>query len=243
MSHLRKKECNMNAKDLKLDYFQIYNLENPQDVRRRVPTIWLKGQFEKEEAEFAHLQYLKMIANPVRKDNEEYYNKNGHLVWYNMESSDPVIARRVKIENQFGDQKLVINEVVGLLAPTLKRIMGSGSAFTKLTNIDHYKIYRVIDETPIKRETLVLEDQFHERKADLRHAMAFAVPVKKEHAGKSFPIVNEEAHLTIYWVSYSKNMPHIIETRDQFARHRYLKVDRSFLLAAPSKKIDWKVLN
>lgn len=232
----------MEAKDFRLDYFQIYNFENPQDVRGITPTIQLRGQFDEDGPEFAKLQYLKKIANPVQKYREDIYNRRGHLVWYNMRSSDVPTAIGVKLENQFGKQKIVIYGDVGLLVPAQKRKMPRGK-FSKPTKLDHYKIYRVVDHSPVENVDLELKDQFHKRKAKLGYAVAFAVPVEKVHAGREFPIINEKAHLTIYRIAYSKDMPQMVETRDQFNRYRYLKIGRSYLLAAPSEKLDWKVLD
>ena len=88
--------------------FQIYDLENPQHVGGIYPRIRLKSQFDEEGAEFARLQSLKKIVNPVQKDDEDMFNKHGSLVWYSIESSDPAAVILVKFENQFGVQKIVI---------------------------------------------------------------------------------------------------------------------------------------
>jgi hypothetical protein len=150
---------------------------------------------------------------------------------------------RVTLENQFGSQKIVLYGVVGLFVPARKRIMTPGNVFSKPSKLDHYKIYRVIDSTPVETKPCKLEDQFHKREVNVGYASAFAVPVRKEHSGREFPVYNKEAYLIIYRVSYSKDQPHIIETRDQFGRHRYLKVGRSYHLAVPSEKLDWKVMD
>ena len=62
----------------------------------------------------------------------------------------------------------------------------------------------------------------------------------KELYGKVFPIHNHEANLTIYKVTPSQDMPDVIDVRDQFGVHRCLKMGQSYLLAVPSKKVEWK---
>jgi hypothetical protein len=226
----------MNAKEFQLDYFQIYDLEVPKDVREFSPSVMLKGQFD-QEPELAKPQFLKKFANPVSKNGEAIFDKNAHLTWYNLTSYDPTIGRNVKVANQFGEQEIVIYGVVGLLVPALKR--KPGSVFPEPTKLGHYKIYRVIDGQRVGKP-VKLEDQFHKREAEVYDPVAFAVPVSKEHHGRVFPIHNKNAHLTIYKVKPSKDMPDVIDARDQFGLHRYLKMGRSYLLAVPSKKVQWK---
>ena len=76
----------MNAKDLKLDYFQFYDVAN--QILNEV--ILVQGQFD-EEPERIRLTYLNLFANPVSKNGEELYNRHAHLIWYNV--FDPVPSR------------------------------------------------------------------------------------------------------------------------------------------------------
>jgi hypothetical protein len=41
-------------------------------------------------------------------------------------------------------------------------------------------------------------------------------------------------------VQPSKDIPDVIDARDQFGTHRYLKMGVSYLLAVPSKKVEWR---
>ncbi|MFZ2070070.1 MAG: hypothetical protein WAV32_00365 [Halobacteriota archaeon] len=224
----------MNAKEFQLDYFQIYDLEVPKDVRELSPPVMLKGQFD-QESEWAKPQFLKKFANPVSKNDEAIFDKNAHLTWYSLYSYDPTIRRNVKVANQFGEQEIVIYGVVGLLVPARKR--KPRSVFSDPTKLDHYKIYRVIDGQGVG-ESFRFEDQFHAREAKVYNPVAFAVPVSKEHHGRVFPIHNTNAHLTIYKVKPSKDMPDVIDAHDQFGLHRALKMGVSYLLAVPSKKTE-----
>jgi hypothetical protein len=226
----------MNAKDFELDYFQLYDIENPEDISRYSPSVRLKGQFD-EEPEWARLQVLKKFANPVSKNGEEVFDKNAHVTLYNLYSSDQRIIRHVTVANQFGEQEIVIYHAVGLLAPALKA--RQGRRFTQPTKLDHYKVYRVINGQQVEK-SVKLEDQFHARATKVRHPIALAVPVTKEHYGHVHAIHNPKAHLVIYLVEHSKDMPDVIHARDQFGIHPYLKMGVSYLLAVPSKKVDWK---
>jgi hypothetical protein len=224
----------MNAKEFKLDYFQFYDIENPRDVSGFSQSVMLKGQFD-EEPEWAKPQVLKRFANPVSKNGEAIFNKNDHLTWYSLYSYDPIVSRHVEVANQFGEQEFVIYGVVGLLVPARKREK-PGSVFSNPTKLDHYKVYNVIDRQEVVGKSFKFEDQFHTREAKVYDPVAFAVPVSKEHHGRVFPIHNMNAHLTIYKMKPSRDMPDVIDARDQFGLHRYLKMGVSHLLAVPSKK-------
>ena len=230
----------MTAKDLKLDYFQFYALENPKDVREFSTSVKLKGQFD-EEAEWAKLAALTLFGNPVAKNNEEIFDKNAHLAWYKLlKSTDPFEKLEVHLENQFGTQKILIYGVRAVLVPAQKASVILPTRFSKPTRLDHYKIYRVIEGEPVNKP-IDLEDQFHRRETGVDYPTGFAVPVTKEHHGKTFPIHNAKAHLTIYRMKPpSGDMRHVINVRDQFGTYRYLKIGVSYLLGVPSKKLKWK---
>jgi hypothetical protein len=230
----------MNAKDFKLDYFQFYELGEPKDLGDLSPLITLQGQFDEDHPEWARPRLLRRFANPVSKNGEPIFDKNAHLTWYRIKSSDRRARRSVTVANQFWKkgQELVIDDVVAMLAPAQKRI--PRGEFTKLAKLGHYKVYRVINEQQVDSQPVKLADQFQEREAEVYRAVAFAVPVTKQLHGKEFPIQNPKAHLTIFSVQHSDDMPNVIDARDQFGTHRSLKMDVSYLLAVPSKKIDWK---
>ena len=86
----------MTAKELKLDYFQIYDVAN----RQATGTILLQGQFDKQGLRM-QLALLDFFANPVAKNAEPIYDKNAHLTWYRgVQPPEPM--RAVILENQFG---------------------------------------------------------------------------------------------------------------------------------------------
>jgi hypothetical protein len=234
----------MTAKDLQLDYFQFYALENPKDVRELSPAVMLKGQFD-EEAEWAKLASLTLFGNPVAKNKEAIFDKNAHLAWYKLlKITDPFEKLTVQIENQFGRQEILIYDVRAVLVPAQKAIvklieLPGRSKFSRPTKLDHYKIYRVIEGKPVNKP-IHLEDQFHRMETGVYFPTGFAVPVTKEHHGKTSPIHNAKAHLTIYQMKPSGDMRQVINVRDQFGTYRYLKIGVSYLLGVPSKKLKWR---
>lgn len=221
----------MNAQDLRLDYFQIYDVAN-QWVREKV---LLKDQFD-EEPEKGQLVFLDWFANPVSKNDEELYDKGAHFTGYYLYQSIPDPTRLVYLENQFGEQKIVIGRPDHLLVPAAKRTR-EGTLYSR--ELSHYKVYQVLDGEPLKKEVR-LRDQFGASEAVVISPYGFAAPAEKEHEGKKLPIYNEEAHLVLYRLS-PKRASKGITVGDQFGRY-YLRTYRPLLLAVPSIKLEWKEL-
>jgi hypothetical protein len=219
----------MTAKELKLDYFQIYDVAN----RQAAGNILLQGQFDKQGLRM-QLALLDFFANPVAKNAEPIYDKNAHLTWYRgVQPSEPMWA--VILENQFGKFEIRTGKGYGLLVPTHK--VESGSVFPK--TLDHYKVYQVVDVGNVPDVTLKLRDQFGASEARLGRPLFFAVPVRKRHETKEYPIQNERAHLLIFAIT-PRNLEKKVTLRNQFARGTSVAVVRSVMLAAPSIKHEWK---
>jgi len=219
------------AQDLKLDYFKFCDVANLA-VNEKVA---LKGQFD-QEPERARLSILTFFANPVSKNREPIYDKRAHLNWHVLFEPSPDPTRKLALENQFGRSEILIGSAFGPLAPAQKYEIGSG--FPK--QLDHYKVYRTLDAEPLMKE-VKLEDQFGADEVRVVYPVAFAVPVHKEHEGRTFKINNEKAHLLIYRIT-SHKAEKTIRVRDQFGRY-ILHVMRSILLAVPTVKRDWKVVD
>ncbi|HEY3115516.1 MAG TPA: hypothetical protein VGK54_02125 [Chloroflexota bacterium] len=125
----------MTAKELNLDYFKFYDVEN----REAAADLLLRGQFDRRPQK-TRLRLLDFFANPVSKNGEPLYDKNAHLAWYRgVQPSEPI--RRVLLENQFGKFDIRTGTGDGLLVPTQK--IERGSAFPG--QLDHYKVYRLVD--------------------------------------------------------------------------------------------------
>jgi len=219
----------MTAKELKLDYFQIYDLEN----RPAAGNILLQGQFDEKRLKM-QVALVDFFGNPVSKNGEPLYDKNAHLAWYRgVQPAEPI--RRVLLENQFGKYDIRTGTGYGLLVPTQK--VEPGSAFPQA--LDHYKVYRLVDVEPVPHGVITLKDQFGASETPLRLPLYFAVPVAKRHDTKDYPIHNKTAHLLIFSINV-RNVTKKITLRNQFSRNAAVNVVRSVMLAVPSLKREWK---
>ena len=218
----------MTAKDLKLDYFKVYDVQD----RRAEGDVQLRGQFDRRFQKM-QLALLDFFANPVSKNGEALYDKNAHLTWYRgTQASEPI--RRVTLENQFGKQTVWIASGVGLLVPTEK--VERGSAFPEA--LDHYKLYRVADFGSVLDVSVKLKDQFGSDEGKLRVPVVLGVPVVKRHGDKEYPIRNERAHLLVFDLT-PRNIQKTVRLRNQVANES-VAVVRSAMLAVPSIKLEWK---
>jgi len=221
----------MTAKELKLDYFKFYDVEN----REAEGDVLLRGQFDQRPQKM-RLRLLDFFANPVSKNEEPLHDKNAHLAWYRG-VQPPELPRRVVLENQFGKFDIRTGTGYGLLVPTQK--VEQGSVFPN--ELDHYKAYRLLDVEQVPDKVLKLRDQFGSDEAKLRLPLYFAVPVIKRHGDKAHPIHNQGAHLLIFSIT-TRDLQKTIKLRNQFARGTSGRVVRSLMLGAPSLKLEWKPL-
>jgi hypothetical protein len=107
--------------------------------------------------------------------------------------------------------------------------------------LDHYKVYRLLDAEQVPAKVLALRDQSGDEEVKLRLPLYFAVPVTKRHGDKTDPILNERAHLLIFSIA-TREFQKTIKLRNQFARGVAVVVVRSLMLGAPSLKLEWKPL-
>lgn len=214
----------------KLDHFRAYDIDG---VKVRI-AVALKGQFDKDFRKH-RLVSLDHFANPVDKNDEGILHEQAHQTWYGFhpeDMSEP--RRRVRISNQFGDQTLEIGDAGVLITPAEK--FEGGSYFPK--DQDHFKCYRVERGEAIGKK-VILRDQFRKDPVGVLEPLLFGVPVIK-HYKEVEPIVNEDAHLTIYRLDPRDNR--ILRTvRDQFDKYE-LEILETALLAVPTRKLKWKEL-
>jgi hypothetical protein len=219
----------MTAKELRLDYFKLYDVEN----RGAEGDVLLRGQFDRRPQKM-RLRLLDFFANPVSKNGETLYDKNAHLAWYRgVQPSEPL--RHVVLENQFGKFDIRTGKGYGLLVPTQK--VEPGSEFPE--RLDHFKVYRLVDAEHAPGKVLKLRDQFGSDEVKLGLPLFCAVPVMKRHGEKVYPIHNERAHLLIFSIT-TRSVEKRVSLRNQFARGVAVRAVRSLMLAAPSLKLEWK---
>ena len=219
----------MTARELKLDYFKFYDVEN----RGAEGNVLLQGQFDQRPQKM-QLRLLDFFANPVSKNGEPLYDKNAHLAWYRgVQPAEPL--RSVVLENQFGKFDIRTGTGYGLLVPTQK--VERGSAFPE--GLDHFKVYRLLDVERVPEKGMKLQDQFGTEEAGLRLPLFLAVPATKRHRDQVYPIHNERAHLLIFSIT-TREVAKRITLRNQFAKGVTVPVVRSLMLAVPSLKRQWK---
>ncbi len=162
----------MDAQELRLDYFQFYDVGNQEAGY----VVALQGQFDKHQ-EKVRLNYVNMFANPASKNGEPFYDKSAHLTWYDLYDPVPDPTRVVHYVNQFGEQQLVTGRSCALLTPTQKRF--PGSSFPE--SLDHYKVYEVLE--PVNK-TVKLEDQFGQTETKVYYPAFFAVRSRSGGRGR-----------------------------------------------------------
>lgn len=219
----------MTARELKLDYFKLYDVENVAAKYR----VTLKGQFDKEPVA-ADLTVLDFFANPAAKDGEPLYDKSAHLTVYRLFQEKAEPTRLVRCANQFGEFEIKTGNAFGLLVPAKKH--ESGLELSK--ELCHYKLYWVVDPGKPVERVVKLRDQFRTEEAAVGGAVLFGVPVEKTYRRTVSRIMNEKAHLVIYRIP-PRTVQKQIKATDQFGE-RGLTVIRSLLLAAPALKLRYK---
>ena len=220
----------MTAKEMRLDYFLIYDVDN-REVREPVS---LKGQFERRRRPLAaRVVLLDYFANPVEKNREPLYDKYAHLTWYRtVQAAEP--RRIVNLADQFGKWKLYLGDPEALLVPTHKRERGS----VPPERLDHYKVYRVLEWSKAPEGRLSLRDQFGASQAKLRGPRYFAVPVEKTHNRKVHGVSNPRTHLVIYAITPTE-MVRKVSLVNQISQSAHT-TKGGVMLAAPCVKLDWQ---
>lgn len=226
----------MNAHDLKLDYFKLYNIEPMPHVSYRVS---LEGQLD-ELPEKAELSRLRMFATPASKNGEPLYDRNAHLTLYELEVRPWILdpGFRIVTESQFGHHRFDVKHEFALLAPAKKYEPG----LRHPRHLDHYKMYSIDPHHRVSLDVdVTLEDQLGKVEGRIETLMAFGVPVDKEHDGKSYEVNNETAHLMMFKCETAQMGRHK-QVRDQFDRYR-LYLGRGRYLLVPCLKHEARELH
>ena len=218
--------------EFKLDHFRLYDVQ--PYFSGATPT--LRGQFDGKDRP-AVVGMLRQFANPVSKDGEAIKDKNSHFTIYDAQTTFPDPLRVVRVQNQFGEQDLLIDHLLFLLVPAQK--MEPGLEFPD--TLDHYKGYRVFSGPEVNR-TVSLVDQFGAEDGVLvLKPLVFCVPVVKKYGGAVYEIKNPQDHLTIYQI-VGKDYRMAKDVKDQFFPNPIsLAIFRSPALAVPSLKLEWSL--
>ncbi len=177
------------------------------------------------------VQRPERLCNPVDKNDEGISDETAHLTCYktrNKRGTPPFEPRDVLVENQFGVQRLSLNDSQRICVPAEKNGVPSD------LNIDHFRCYNV-RSSDFKRRVVTLEDQFLSTPQEVQRPDTFCNPVDKNGEGINDP----EAHLTCYKLRRVKG-GHLrldVTTEDQFGElDLRVKVGRAETLCVPSAK-------
>jgi len=216
------------SEKLKLDHFKVYKQYLPTKSQRVV----LKGQFDRRRLP-AELERMSYFATPVRKNSSKMIDQNAHLGFYELHGR-PEPRRVVLIRNQFGLQRLYLDEPRYLLVPAEK--VERGSAPPK--RLDHFKAYYVLQGEPLNRPATLSDQIERSERVRVARPVFFCVPVEKTHGRKTTKIQNPEGHLTFYSITPGR---HEVEktARDQFGEHKIL-LATSVMLGVPSLKYEFE---
>ena len=172
---------------LTIDHYQVY----PNEGGGFLSTfVILVDQFgESNHLAEAH----NFFAVPANKNNEGINNPSLHYNWWSLsQGASPEPARRVVVQNQFGDFTLEVDQPRYLMAPALKNVTAGGAQG------DHYKCYDVIGA--FVDVVVSIEDQYSSESAvQMLTARYLCNPAMKVlEDGRRFPVSNPEEHLVCY---------------------------------------------
>ncbi len=222
------------------NHFKLYVVKSAEPFEPIV--VELKDQFDKEPYK-VKLTNIAYFANPVEKRHGRATYRiefpNAHLTWYKFLTEVKPVRRMVKIKNQFGEQKLILEEAIFLAVPTQK--VEPDSAMPKEFN--HFKAYRVI-KSDFKPTSVILKDQFDGKAIEVKvlEPFLFCNPVVKIKGKEKAPIFNERYHLTCYYIDpkgMASSTPKSITIVNQLGKTR-LYPQHYFNLCVPTDKLSFE---
>jgi len=160
-------------------------------------------------------------------------NPADHLDMY-LINQQPVLARRVVVNNQFGTQTLAVSEARILAVPSVQL-----PATTPPLNLDHYKCY--IASGPPVNVIATLGDEFQTVTQEILSPAYFCNPALKTHNGVVTPINNPLQHLTCYGISPAP-FSGSVSTVNQFGGVS-APITTADMLCAPSQKLSWTAVS
>ena len=176
------------------------------------------------------------FCNPARKLHNGVWtpiqNPDDHLTLHKT-SPEPIVNRRVKIRNQFGEQQLITRDARVLAVPTQKKPHGPPK------DLDHFSCYAA-EGQPVN-QNVWLQDQFFNSQHTINKPILFCNPVRKAHNGVVTPIKHPKDHLTCYRVQpvpFARD----VEILDQFGQLS-LKTNYADVSCVPTQKLAWEVID
>jgi hypothetical protein len=176
------------------------------------------------------------LCNPARKYHDgqitPIQKPDNHLTLHQT-APQPVVHRRLKIRNQFGEQQLITHDARVLAVPTQKKPHGPPQG------LSHFSCYAA--EGPLVDVPVALEDQFFASKHRMGRPILFCNPAQKWHNGVVTPIANPNDHLACYSITpvpFARD----VDIRSQFGEV-HLLTNRADLSCVPTQKLAWEVID
>jgi hypothetical protein len=136
-------------------------------------------------------------------------------------------VRRADVLDQFGGYSWRLRDSGYLLTP-------AGKNQATVPDGNHYKCY-FADDAPVINITVGLVDQVDSVAVVVLAGELFCNPVEKTFQGATYPIVDQEAHLTCYRVNNPKSYNVVELATDQFGE-RDITLGQNVYLCLPAEK-------
>jgi len=210
-----------------LEHFKCYKLKKKRFQKRQVT---LNDQFGGREAK---VKKRAELCNPVQKNQEPFLNQDAHLQCY--QAKGPQLGTQVAVQNQFGSQRLLVQQARTLCVPSEKR--KPKKQFRPIqVPIDHFQCYDVQPQTPLQRfgtlPPVTLNDQFgREQNVTVGDPKRLCAPVQKNQEPLQHPV----KHLVCYAIK-DKQVHKTVQLRNQFEQ-RTVQTKKPVLLCVPSNKL------
>ncbi len=214
-----------------VDHFKCYLPSNATDVTPA--PVQLLDQFGAENTIVGN---IFRFCNPTRKVHDDritpIQRPDNHLTLHQM-APQPLVHRRVKIRNQFGEQQLITHDARILAVPTQKAPHGPA------IGLSHFNCYAA--EGPLVSKPVALQDQFFASNHTMGRPVLFCNPVRKWHSGVVTPIANPNDHLTCYSMSRVP-FTRVANIRNQFGDLQ-VKTSYADMSCVPTQKLAWEVID
>ena len=214
------------------DHFKCYFPDNATTVQPA--PVLLQDQFGTNPAGIGK---IFRFCNPARKFHNGTVTPvqlpDDHMTLL-LTGPQPLVAREVKIRNQFGEQVLITQDARVLAVPTRKAPHGVPQ------KLNHFSCYNVSNGTPLNTPVGRL-DQFFFSGHQLMRPVLFCNPVQKTHDGVVTPITNPNDHLTCYTmnrVPFTRE----VELRNQFGDYKF-RSKYADMSCVPTEKVNWRVID
>jgi hypothetical protein len=204
-----------------IDHYKLYETIGPSYTG----PLRLRDQFW--DINVITLQLTK-FATPVSKNDEGICDEFAHQSWWEFFVPGPI--RMIEAQDQFGTNDWMLGEARYLVLPALKN-EGVGQP---LPEFNHYLCYEA--QGPTLGLEVLLVDQFDQTVVIVLEGKYFCNPCEKETPdGIVYPIVDPEAHMTVYFVENPVPYDIPVLVQDQFMEGNLI-LHENFYLAVPALK-------